>query len=648
MRAIAAALLVVATLAAAWWNVRGTSLGAESRRLAVAVTAVLAASAVTVWTEVLGSLTELWSVPVLGVWLTTLALLVAVAIRRRRHGGAPDAAPSLSPAEWALVGGVAVVLVTVALIAVRAPPNTSDAMSYHLPRVMHWLQDRSLSPYPTNVPLQIKTPPGAEVLLVNLVALAGNDQLVTLVQWAAFAATALAVSFAAALLGGGRLAQILAAVVFSTLPMAIVQASGTKNDVVASLWLVSLAALVLIFRRRTTYGLAALIGLATGLALVTRTTAYMYALPFFVWFAVAAVRRSGPRRGTALVLLAGSAALLLNAPTYARNLDVFGTPLGPTYEQTSTGRFKSTNSLLGPVALASNAVRNAALQLASPVEAANRKVERAVTRAHELVGLSVNDPRTTWAGTTFAVPRWSRQRLEDQAPNTLAFLLGIAMTAAYLWRRRTFNREVLPYAAGIASGAVLFCLVIRWEPWNSRFHTPLFALAAPFVGLALATVLNRRVALALGALLLLAAVPWLAYAEPRSLLGSRSVFSVPRTDQYFANQPALQRPFLRAVHDLADRRCRQVGLLTDATTFEYPLWPLLRSTLGGSIEIEDVSVHNATASTASRAGWQPCAVLAERAPDNALAVPLTLTVRGVAFAEVWSEQNTALFLPERS
>lgn len=647
MRAIAAALLVVATLAAAWWNVRGSRLGAESRRLAVVVTAVLAASAVTVWTEVLGSLTELWSVPVLAVWLTTLALLVAAAARRRQRGS-PDAAPSLSPAEWALVGGIAVVLGTVALIAVWAPPNTSDTMSYHLPRVMHWLQNRSLSPYPTNVPLQIKTPPGAEVLMANLVALAGNDELVTLVQWAAFAATALAVSIVAALLGGGRLAQILAAVVFTTLPMVIVQASGTKNDVVASLWIVSLAALVLVFRRRTTYGLAALIGLATGLALVTRTTAYMYTLPFFIWFAAAAARRSGPRRGCALVLLAGSAALLLNAPMYARNLDVFGTPLGPTYEQTSSGRFKSTNSVHGPVALASNAVRNAALQLASPLEGANRTVERAVARVHGLLGISENDERTTWAGTTFALPAWGLQRFEDEAPNTLAFLLGLATTLVYLARRKRFERAVLPYVAGIAGGTLLFCLVIRWEPWNSRFHTPLFALAAPFVGLALATAVDRRVAVALGAVLLLASVPWLLAGEPRSVVGSQSVFSVPRTDQYFANQPALQRSFLRAVDDLADRRCRQIGLLTDATTFEYPLWPLLRSRLGGSIEIEDVSVHNATASAASRAGWQPCAVLAERAPDNTLAVPLTLTVRGVAFAEVWSEQNTALFLPERS
>ncbi len=304
MRDAAVGFLVAATLAAVWWNVRLGRLGSESRRLSLLVTAVLAGGAITIWTEALGALTALWAGPLLAVWVTGLCGLVVLALWRRRAGSAPGSPlGSLTVAEWGLVVGVAAVLVITALVALWAPPNTSDAMSYHLPRVMHWLQDRSLAVYPTHVQLQIQAPPGAEYLILNLIALGGDDQLATLVQWAAFAATTLAVSLVASLLGGNRLAQILAAVVFATLPMAILQSSGTKNDLVSSLWIVSLAAFVLVFRDRRTYGLALLIGLATGLALLTRPTAYLFALPFFVWFVVAACR-GNYRRGVALVVVA--------------------------------------------------------------------------------------------------------------------------------------------------------------------------------------------------------------------------------------------------------------------------------------------------------------------------------------------------------
>ena len=580
MRDAAVGLLVAATLATGWWNVRLGRLGSESRRLSLLVTAVLAGGAVTIWTECLGALTALWSGPLLAVWVATLCSLLALALWRGRSGlrGPRTALGSLTPAEWGLALGVAAILLITALIAVWAPPNTSDAMSYHLPRVMHWLQNRSLAVYPTHVQLQIQAPPGAEYLVLNLIALGGDDRLAPLVQWAAFGATALGVSLVASLLGGNRLAQTLSAVVFATLPMAILQSSGTKNDVVSSLWLVSLAAFVLVFRDRRTYGVALLVGLGTGLALLTRPTAYLFALPFFVWFVVAACR-GNYRRGVVLVLVAGATALALNTPFYVRNLETFGSPLGPSVVRTSGGEFKSTNSLYRPSELASNIVRNAALQLASPLDAANRDVAQAVTRIHSVLGISENDPRTTWPGTTFALPAWAQQKFEDRAPNTLAFLLAVAATVFYLVRRKRFDGAVLPYLTGTGVGALLFCLFIRWEPWNSRFHTPLFALLAPFVGLVAAKALDRRIALGIGMLLLLCSLPWLLEGQPRSVTGPHSVFTTSRTDQYFANAPALKQPFLRAVRELADRNCGDVGLYTDTTTFEYPLWPLLRSRL---------------------------------------------------------------------
>ena len=43
-----------------------------------------------------------------------------------------------------------------------------------------------------------------------------------------------------------------------------------------------------------------------------------------------------------------------------------------------------------------------------------------------------------------------------------------------------------PFALLLCTSGLLFCIVLKWAPWNSRLHTPLFFLAAVLVGRLLA------------------------------------------------------------------------------------------------------------------------------------------------------------------
>ena len=56
--------------------------------------------------------------------------------------------------------GVVAVVVIAGVTAIVAPPNTYDSMTYHLPRVMHWIQHQSVGHYPTHIPRQLHFPPG--------------------------------------------------------------------------------------------------------------------------------------------------------------------------------------------------------------------------------------------------------------------------------------------------------------------------------------------------------------------------------------------------------------------------------------------------------------------------------------------------------
>ena len=127
---------------------------------------------------------------------------------------------------------------TVLALAVGVAPNNFDAMTYHLARVLHWLQNRSLAFYPTPIWRQLILGPIAEMAILHGVALSGGDWLANTVQFSAMTGSVLGVSLMAKQLGGNRTTQIFAALLAFTLPMGILQASSAQNDYVAAFWCV--------------------------------------------------------------------------------------------------------------------------------------------------------------------------------------------------------------------------------------------------------------------------------------------------------------------------------------------------------------------------------------------------------------------------
>src|SRR5208282_3647504 len=93
-----------------------------------------------------------------------------------------------------LVAGVCVIVALIGLTALLSLPNTWDVMTYHLPRIVHWLQQGSLAFYPTQEVRQLISPPGAELCILQVHALSGADYLDNLPQWWSFVGSAIGVS----------------------------------------------------------------------------------------------------------------------------------------------------------------------------------------------------------------------------------------------------------------------------------------------------------------------------------------------------------------------------------------------------------------------------------------------------------------------
>ncbi len=147
---------------------------------------------------------------------------------------------------------IVVLLILSLILALIYPTNNYDALTYHMARVGHWLQNENISHYKTHNLRQIIFPPFAEWVILHLQILTGGDRFANSVQLFFFAGCIVAVSLIAKSLGANRTQQILTAVIACFIPMAILQSNTTQNDIVASFFVLAFVYYSLkIFRKNT-------------------------------------------------------------------------------------------------------------------------------------------------------------------------------------------------------------------------------------------------------------------------------------------------------------------------------------------------------------------------------------------------------------
>jgi hypothetical protein len=598
---------------------------------------------VTASTELLSVVDALTTPAILLVWVAGLgaATVGLFYLRRKRCLDRPStsstAATSLSAIDSSMLAGVCAVAVAVGVVALLASPNTWDSMTYHLSRVEHWVQNESVGHYPTHILRQLHQNPWAEYAITHLRLLSGGDTFAALVQWFSLIGSAVGGSLIAQGLGANTRGQVLAAVVSITIPMGVLQGSSTQNDYVVAFWLVAFAfcTLKLLTEGRRTDSVAA--GVALGLAVLTKGTAYVVALPFVIWAIVAAVRT---RRRVAVVHVITMVliAFVLNAGHYLRNQELYDHPLGPGQEDRP--EFKYAADLWSPAAAASGVIRNLGLHLATPSERFNSSAEAAIIVLHGLIGIDASDTRTTWGGVTFGIPEFSKN--EDTTGNSLHVVIGIAAALLVAFRVPR-DRRLETFALCTLCAGLMFSVLLRWQPWHSRLHLPLFVLWSPVIAVTVATARSRVLAPLVAAALLIAAVPYVIENRSRPLIGDRSIFVRSGVDQYFANRPELLVPYRSAVQTVRNAGCTDVGLaFSGGDDWEYPFWVLSRNPAGAPQRFHHVNVSNVSGTLEPEPGSAaPCAVISVNYPDGE-----AIQVGPTTFRPAWQQRPVQVYLPK--
>ena len=528
------------------------------------------------------------------------------------------------------LGAVVVILATILLIAVVAPPNNWESMVYRMTRVAMWMHQGSVAHFPTADLNQLFHPPLSAWNILHFQILSGGDRFANTVHWVALTGCGVLASLVVKELKQPFAVQVLAAVIAVALPMGLVQGSSSQGNLVVAFWLLAFVVFTLqYFERPTGVGLLC-VGCTFGFALLSKGTAYAIAPPVAatLWLCGIVRTKGSSRRaklagtGVGVVLVA----LLMNGGHYARNWDLFGHPLGPTKRQNS---YFQLNEQSGPFVLIANLVRNAALHWGVPNETIN---DLTLGIVRHVFGETVDDvPGSTLGKSLFEVGI-PFSLAEYHTGNVLHFwFLAVSLLVILLFRRRLqVNAWTGCFALAVVLGTISFCGLLQWQQWNSRYHTPLFMLGAPLgaifgarmlsrvgtrrkarpsaptlssTSLPLNCIIDRRRSMIAGTFLVMS-VPWIVSNDIKPLypLGiwqsypssTPSIFSRSRTHMYFNSEPTRWPIYTRGIDFLTAQHPKEVGIYMSGREYAYPIWPLLQDRLGMMPRVEYVGVRNAS------------------------------------------------------
>jgi 4-amino-4-deoxy-L-arabinose transferase-like glycosyltransferase len=505
-----------------------------------------------------------------GYALGEAALFIAALVAWRRYGSPRPRLPTVRASSFRGHPALAVLGVVVlaalayeAFIVLSTPPDNVDALTYHLPRAVEWLNRGRLDYFPANSARENAFPLDAELGVLYTFVFAHRDTFAALPQFLAELAIIVTVHGSARRLGFRSSSAAFAALLTATLSEISLQAVTAQNDLVVASFVLA-AVFFLLGRQRKELPLVAL---ALGLAVGTKLTA-VFALPTVVILAIVLL----PRRR--LLELAGCAVLafaLVGAWAYADNVVQTGRPLGVVPEDTAFTPTITTTGTISTVArVYDRFVDFTGLPVSSGV---SNGVQKLSAWSFGVARIPANPPESTAGGAFTFTPNTTAN--EDFSYfGLLGALLVVPLSAAFaaagLVRRVPRPQLVLALALPLFVAALAFGN--SFNPWLGRFLIVPVVLTMPLA----AWIYQRHLNLVVGALSLVGVVVLAStqahdIAKPTGFDGSGpAIWSMSRIDA-----ETLSEPSLAGISEAVDRAVpARATIGTDIRSGEitYPLY----------------------------------------------------------------------------
>ena len=467
-------------------------------------------------------------------------------------------------------------LVGAALILLT-PQNNFDSMTYHLSRVGYWLQHDSLFPWVTPNPRQTSFPINAELGILWTVIFWGSDQLSGFVQWITVPVIGLVIVGLARMLGASRKQSLFSALVWASFPEIILQSITTMNDLVVAAFYSSAVYLGFLGVREKERNLMLPAGLGIGLALGTKSTAFILSPSFALAVGVASLLNW--KRNFKLILTWAIASLaafvMVGAWGNIQNMIYYQNPFsvpqwteGLVNPPVSRAQLFAENSLLylnqaadwtgappfvyQPLASLQARVMK---KLVSLIPAAQ---ESWLIKSRQYLNFILYSPKSVH---------------EDLAWFGPLFLILFLPTCAYhlVVGLRKKDATRLGLAILVIGFGLTMCLMISWTPYKGRYFTLVVPFCAPFLAVLFQPVKRwqfLRWLITGASLFILCRTLLLNQSKP--LVGENSVWGRDALSIQTINNPSME-PVLRMVENHVPAKSALATKLS-VNAWDYPLF----------------------------------------------------------------------------
>ena len=477
------------------------------------------------------------------------------------------------------------------------PPNNWDSLTYHMSRIMFWIGNESVNHFPSHILRHLYQPPFAEFVIMNVNLLNGNDYFSNSVQLLFLFGSLLVVWQILSMFDFSRKLKLFALLLLISIPAVILQATTTKNDVITGFFVLSAILYLFKIYRLNKKEDIIFLSFIIGLGMLTKGTAYLFFVPVFIVFGILFLKQILKEKNLFIIKNVHWIIVIviaINIGHFQRNYSLNKDILNIDEQEAKN----YSNEDLSLTTTFSNILKNLALHVPYPL---NEPLDKIIHTIHDDLNIDINSPQNNYLGIKYSKP-YDFTTHEDYVPNFihLLLILGAILFFVFHLKRKKDNKTLLYNVVTliIIMQLLLFAFYLKWQPWHTRLHIPIFMTSSILVVCSLA-LLKRNIVIqnVISIILIGSTFLFIVFNNLRPLIENGKLtksiaLDDNRFQKYFANQPQLYSDYKSVIKEINANET--IGLIM--SDWEYPLF---YNYYFSYIKPVAINVNNITSKTSS-------------------------------------------------